>query len=53
MRRYYREQNGDLYDRKIGRYITVKTERRIGDHYYINDGADQIVIHVDDVEEIR
>lgn len=53
MKRFYREDDGSLYDRKTGKYIEVKNEKKIGDHYYINEGADQIVIHVNDVEEIR
>ena len=51
MKRYIREEDGSLYDRKVRRHIEVLTEKRIGDHYYVNENEDQRVIHVDDVEE--
>lgn len=52
MRRYYREEDGDLYDRKLRRYITVREERRIGDHVYVNPGAeDERVIDIEDIEQ--
>jgi hypothetical protein len=54
MRRFYREEDGSLYDRKLRRHIEVNTERRIGDHYYVNPGKDtEIVIPVEEIEEKR
>ncbi len=55
MQRYLRdEETGDLYDRRLRRWITVRTERVIGNHYYINQpGPDGRVIDRDEVEERR
>lgn len=53
MKRYYREEDGDLYDRKLRTHVPVLSERRIGDHYYINECEDQKVIPIDDVEEVH
>jgi len=55
MQRYSRdEEMGDLYDRRLRRWITVRTERQIGNHYYINSpGPDARVVNRDDVEERR
>lgn len=51
MRRYYREEDGSLYDRQTGRYIDVFAERLIGGEYDINHG--EYLIPEEDVEELR
>ena len=52
IRRYVREEDGDIYDRKLRRYIEVKSERQIGDRYFVNPSdATEVVIHRDDIEE--
>jgi len=54
MQRYWRdEETGDLYDRKLRRWITVRQERLIGEHYYVNSGAEQRVIDREEIEERR
>lgn len=54
IRRFVREENGDVYDREYRRTITVRTEKQIGSHLYINpQSEDEVVIHRDDIEEKR
>jgi len=54
IKRYVREEDGNIYDRKARRYIEVRGERLIGNHYYINpETEDEIVVFRDDIEEIR
>lgn len=51
MRRYCRDEGG-LYDRKLRCYLEVREERRIGQHIYINPGAeDERVIDIEDIEQ--
>jgi len=48
------EENGDIYvyDRKLRKYIQVKSERQIGDRYFVNPMTEEeVVIHRDDIEE--
>ena len=52
IRRYVREEDGDIYGRKLRRYIEVKSERQIGDCYFVNPMTEEeVVIHRDDIEE--
>jgi len=52
IRRYVREEDGDIYDKKLRRYIEVKSERHIGDRYFVNPMTEkEVVIHRDDIEE--
>jgi len=52
MKRYVREESNLIYDRLGRRYIDVKSERLIGNHYYINpETEDEIVISREDIEE--
>jgi hypothetical protein len=54
IKRFVREENGDIYDREHRRIITVRAEKQIGNHYYINpESEDEVVIHRDDIEERR
>ena len=54
MERYVREEDGSIYDRLGRRYIEVKSQRLIGNRYYINpETEDEIVIFKDDIEERR
>jgi len=54
IKRYVREEDGNIYDRKARRYIEVREERLIGNHYYINPRTEnEVVISRDDIEEIR
>jgi hypothetical protein len=54
MRRYIREENDIIYDRLARRFIEVRTEKQIGDAYYVNSNSeDEIVIHRDEIEERR
>lgn len=50
MRRYVKEGDGILYDRKLRRVIDVEVCVRIGDFYYVNRDEHLILIYVDDVE---
>ena len=46
------EESEEIYDRQLRRYIEVKCERHIGDHYFINPMTEEeVVIHRDDIEE--
>lgn len=50
IRRYVREKNKKIYDRLWRRYIQIKSERLIGDRFFINPGTeDEIVIPKDDI----
>lgn len=52
MKRYMREENGNIYDRLGRRYIEVKSQRLIGNRYYVNpETEDEVVIFRDDIEE--
>lgn len=52
MKRYVREENNLIYDRLGRRYIDVKSQRLIGNTYYINpETEDEIVISREDIEE--
>jgi hypothetical protein len=54
MRRYYREDDGTIYDRRRRRHIKADTEKLIGGAYYLNLGKpNEYVIPVDEVEERR
>lgn len=53
IKRYIREEEGNIYDRKTRRSIRVRKEKVIGNLCYINPGSeDEIVILVNDIEKI-
>ena len=52
--RYFREENGDIYDRETGKTIIVQTEIDRGDYYVVNLYKDtEWVIYKEDIEERR
>lgn len=52
IKRYVREEDSNIYDRLGRRYIEIKSERLIGNRYYINFGTkDEVVIFREDIEE--
>lgn len=52
IKRYVREEEGNIYDRKTRRSIKVRKEKIIGNHCFVNpEGEDEIVIFRDDIEE--
>jgi len=54
IKRYVREEKGVLYDRVRRRYIEVRSERQFGEYIYFNlEDRDEVVIHIDDIEERR
>ncbi|GEM_PF-2849451 len=54
IRRYVREDDGSIYDRLKRKYIEVRTEKKIGERYFVNaQTEDELVISTDDIEEVR
>jgi len=53
MKRYWREPDGDLYDRKERRFIIVHREKVVGRMYHVNPGPNQVVIPEHEIEERR
>lgn len=54
MKRYYREDDGSLWDRRLQRYTRHKTERTVGNHYVLDEGTEnERWIPRDDVEEVK
>lgn len=52
--RYYRETNGDIYDRETGETIVVITEQQRDNEYEIRDSHyNHYTVDKDDIEEIR
>jgi len=52
IKRYVREEDGNIYDRKRRRIIEVRREELIGRMLYINYGSeDGIVISVDEIDD--
>lgn len=52
MRRFVREEDSLIYDQLARKHIEVRSERLIGNHYYINpESEDEVVISKGDIEE--
>jgi len=51
MARYYREDNGDIYDRKTGETIQVLEEENRRNNYAVRDYRGWHEIDKDDIEE--
>jgi len=52
VKRYVREGSGNIYDRLRRKYIEVRSQKLIGNMYYVNPGdGDEEIISRGDIEE--